>query len=190
MCVCVCAHFPGGWQWCLKWWRPTGTPLRNTGGKTCSELSSGSLTTWSCLSNRPRYTTSLSSSASVSHSVCLTPTRPVGLNVSPISEYCVYAAELRCSLCSHSVCVAPSESRVDDHHLQPCTLRHLWCLHPILWVPQWCPAGWHPGSALLVCAARWAHDSSFYLTPYFHTSSLSFPGFLQCLGLNQDRYWH
>ena len=63
----VCVYFPGGWQWCLKWWRPTGTPLRNTGGKTCSELSSGSLTTWSCLSNRPRYATSLSSSTAVSN---------------------------------------------------------------------------------------------------------------------------
>lgn len=52
---CVCVNFPGGWQWCLKWWRPMATPLRNTGGKTCSELSSGSLTTWSFLSNRLRY---------------------------------------------------------------------------------------------------------------------------------------
>lgn len=56
----MCVHIPGGWQWCLKWWRLTGTPLRNTGGKTCSGLSSGSLTTWSCRSNRLRCTTSLS----------------------------------------------------------------------------------------------------------------------------------
>lgn len=53
-CACV-SIFPGDWQWCLKWWRPMGTPLRNTGGRICLELSSGSLTIWSSQSNRLRY---------------------------------------------------------------------------------------------------------------------------------------
>lgn len=67
--MCVSAYFPGGLQWCLKWWRPMGTPLKNTGGRICSELSSGSLTTWSCPSNRLRYTITLSSTSSASHPV-------------------------------------------------------------------------------------------------------------------------
>lgn len=64
-----------------------------------------------------------------------------------------------CCFCSH--CAAPSESRVDDHHLQSCTLCHLWCLHPILWVPQWRLVGWHSGSTLLVCTARWVNNQVF-----------------------------
>lgn len=46
------------------------------------------------------------------------------------------------------------ESRVDDHHMQSRTLCHLRRLHPVLRVAQRPPAGRHPGSAVLVCAAR------------------------------------
>lgn len=49
-----------------------------------------------------------------------------------VSQYNLYVAVLCGILCSrviknksHRGCVAPSESRVDDHHLQPCTLCHL-----------------------------------------------------------------
>lgn len=58
--------------------------------------------------------------------------------------------------------VASSESGMDDHHLQPCTLCNLWRFHSILWVPQWSLAGWHPGSALLVCATRWGNAFSLH----------------------------
>ena len=56
-----------------------------------------------------------------------------------------------------------TESRMDDDHLQPCTLRHLWCLHPVLWVSQWHSPTRYPLPALLVCATRWEETALFDL---------------------------
>lgn len=48
------------------------------------------------------------------------------------------------------------ENRVDDNNMQPCAVRHLWRLHPVLRASQWNPAGWHLHTATVVCQARWA----------------------------------
>lgn len=61
--------------------------------------------------------------------------------------------------CQQLMCVfvscLRSENRVDDDDVQPRTLCHLRRVHPVLWAPQWDPAGGYFQAAAVVRQARW-----------------------------------
>lgn len=53
-----------------------------------------------------------------------------------------------------------AENGVDDDNMQPRFVRHLWRVYPVLWAPQWNPAGGYFHTAAVVRQARWVYRSA------------------------------
>lgn len=53
------------------------------------------------------------------------------------------------------VCIGPVESRMDDDHMQPCSICHRWRFHAILWHTVPYSPGRPVSDVEVVCSARW-----------------------------------